>query len=579
MERNRHRREDWERSPGVQEGNAAASQGRPQEQKRKEKNIMKRKFKRIASLVLAAVMVFAMAMPAMATDTVPGLGASDGGLTGHTFVAYQIFKGEQGAAPESEEGKGKPLGNIEWGDGIDEVGFLKALQGAPEIGTLFTGATTAAQVAKIIGDQNWADDSKQARAIAKLAYAHKKGDGIATGKNVDPGYYLIVDTTNVAGKDDVANLALLQFTTAGTFEATTKVDKPSVEKKVKEVNDTRGITSAWQDGADYDIGDTIEFQLKGTLPSDFASYDTYEYQFNDTLSAGLTYTVGSAQVYLVDKGADLNADPDPIDGATNITDYFTITPAPNGDDGAGGTLTLFCKDLRTIPDISADKMIVVRYTAVLNANATVGAAGNLNSVNLEYSNNPNEAGKGKTPDDEVKVFTYKLEVKKVDENGKSLSGAEFTLTKKNADNVYESLKESVKFTISDDGTVFTWEGLDEGDYKLEETKTPAGYNTIEPIEFTIESNFNKDDMGEDREAPTLSSLKATITAPTSMEDTVIEAKGDNLTAGLISTEVENKQGTTLPETGGIGTTIFYVVGSVLVLGAVILLVTKRRMKG
>ena len=236
-------------------------------------------------------------------------------------------------------------------------------------------------------------------------------------------------------------------------------------------------------------------------------------------------------------------------------------------------------------------VITVEYTATLNENAVLGSAGNPNVVYLEYSNNPNwdvsfdengkpenpgEDGKdndgdgeideedekkeptGETPEDKVIVFTYKLTVNKVDEQKNPLAGAGFTLYKKNAAGEYVQVGEEL---FGAELTTFEWKGLDDGDYKLEETTTPAGYNTIAPIEFTItaEHDLESDD-------PQLIVL-----------DGGDLFTGEVDTDDILSADVENKSGITLPETGGIGTTIFYVLGGLLVLGAVVLLITKKRM--
>ena len=200
---------------------------------------------------------------------------------------------------------------------------------------------------------------------------------------------------------------------------------------------------------------------------------------------------------------------------------------------------------------------------------------------LTYTNNPNDeqAGEnGETPKDVVIVFTYQTIVNKVTKNpaydaskdtGKTgtdsdgntefipLKGAGFTLYKKNASGAYEAVGSELK---GEDMTTFTWSGLDDGDYKLVETTTPSGYNTIPDIEFTITATH---DVSSDN--PTLISLSG----------------GDKFTGvistGVVSANIENQSGAQLPSTGGIGTTIFYVLGSVLVIGAAVLLVTKKRM--
>ena len=251
-----------------------------------------------------------------------------------------------------------------------------------------------------------------------------------------------------------------------------------------------------------------------------------------------------------------------IDGEE--TDGFTVTATVNADGTT--TLTVSCDDVKAL-GAGNSSVITVEYTATLNENAVLGSAGNLNKVYLEYSNNPNksESGNnetGNTPEDKVIVFTYETIINKVDGDKKPLTGAEFTLEKYNKKTNEWKPIEVVK---SDDGTTFTFSGLDDGDYRLTETTTPAGYNTIDPIEFTITAEH---DVLSDN--PALTSLSGNATTG---EITFTS----NTTEGSLLADVVNKAGSTLPETGGMGTTIFYILGGLLVLFAVVFLVSKKRM--
>ena len=219
----------------------------------------------------------------------------------------------------------------------------------------------------------------------------------------------------------------------------------------------------------------------------------------------------------------------------------------------------------------------MEYSSTLNDQAVLGSTGNPNTMHVTYSNNPNDeqgGENGKTPDDTVIVFTYKVVANKVTKNPDydpevegseqyiPLKGAGFTLYKKNASGKYVAVGSEVK---GDEMTTFEWKGLDDGDYKISETTTPAGYNTIADIEFTITAEH---DVLSDNPALTSLSGNATTGELTFTSDT---------TEGYLSADVINNAGSTLPETGGIGTTIFYVLGSVLLVGAAILLITKKRM--
>ena len=518
--------------------------------------------KKLAGLVLALVMAFAMTMTAFAANvTVPNE------LSGHTFKAYQIFTGTQAVS----EGA---LGDVEWGNGINSDAFLVALKNDTTVGNTFTNCKTASDVATALGGIS--DDLNAAEIVAKWAYANKKGDGIqlisGDNNNLADGYYLIVDATEgVSGTDDALNKALLQVT--GNIEITKKTDKPSVEKKVKEDDKYQGTDygAGYNDVADYNMGDAVPFKLIGKVP-DMTYYDTYKYIFHDTMSNGLTLNENSVHVYVVDSKTEAGTP------EKEITNYFTIT---KGDHA----LTVSCDDIKTISGVEAGKYIIVEYTATLNQNAVVGLDGNPNKVYLEYSNNPNQGGEGetgRTPEDKVIVFTYELDTTKVDgENSNTkLEGAEFKLkneadkwvivdTNGNVTGWAETEAEGSTLRSGADG-LFKVIGLDDGTYYLKETKAPAGYNLLKD-EITVvisATTANGQNWTDGQASSALTKLDVTA-------DGV--AGTGNATTGVAGITVANNKGATLPETGGIGTTIFYVLGSILVIGAAVALITRRRM--
>ena len=337
----------------------------------------------------------------------------------------------------------------------------------------------------------------------------------------------------------------------GDVTITPKADVPEFEKKVEDTNDTTGETSDWQDSADYDIGDRVPFQLKGTVADNYDDYKVYQFIFHDQESDGLTFDASSVKVY--------------VDGSEITTDFRVESPTEDGH-----TFDVIFDNLKTIDSVHNGSVITVKYESTLNENAVIGSAGNPNTANLEFSNNPNneQGGEtGETPDDTVIVFTFKTIINKVDGENQSLTGAEFTLEKKIKDDTAEGgfRWEAVAVVKDDKGTEFTFSGLDDGDYRLTETVTPAGYNTIAPIEFTI---IAEHDASSDN--PTLASLNGNATTG---EITFTS----NISDGSLSADVVNQSGATLPETGGIGTTIFYSVGGLLVVVAGILLITRKRM--
>ena len=433
-------------------------------------------------------------------------------------------------------------------------------------------------MAAVLG--NYADNSDVAKAFANVAAKHltATSTAIAAGaSSVDlaAGYYLLVDTSTPS-TGDAMNSALLQVTNKGDITIEKKYDVPTVDKSAK---DTDGN---WGESADWEIGSDVPFQIVGTLPSNYADYEAYKYVFHDTLSAALELnaTFDETTATKVASGVTVK-----IKDGADITSAFDITYSNN-------ELKISCSDLKTIvPSLNSASQIVIDYTAKLLNTAEIGQPGNENKVYLEYSNNPNATGEGtsstsNTPEDKVLVFPYELDITKVDgqDDTKKLAGAEFVLLNSDKNKVAKvadgKFVEWVDVTAAVDGKItypagttltsdndgkFAIAGLDAGNYYLRETKAPVGYNLLkDDIEVVIAATLDKSEN-----SPALTALTIQIDGGT--------ATGGNLAMGVVSADVKNNSGATLPETGGIGTTIFYVVGGVLFVGAAVLLVVKRRM--
>lgn len=497
-----------------------------------------KKMKKLVSLLLAVVMVIAMTVATTvfaASENTTNITIS-GGATGSEYAAYKLLNVTDG-------GDGKYAYTV-------AAQYLAILQ---EI----TGKTTDTDIIDYISKL----DAAGMRAFADAVYAKVKGmtaDATTTTNmfgNVPQGYYLIAET-KVGNSTDTYSLVMLN--TAGNAETTvtTKEDVPELEKKVQEKNDSTGVISDWQDGADYDIGDAVPFKLTGTVSSKYADYKTYYYAFHDKMSAGLTFDPGSVVV---------KVDNDTVEGGyTVVTEGLTD----------GCTFEVQFTDLKTITGatVNANSKITVEFTATLNNQAVLGSAGNPNEAKLEYNNNPYATEKpttpGETPWDKVIVFTYKLVADKVDGTGASLEGAGFTLYKfDNETGDYVAVGNEITGV-----TTFTFTGLDAGQYKLVESTVPAGYNKAEDILFTVEATYDTDSADPQLTGLVVKDDKGNTIS--SGEGAVFTTK---VTDGSVNTKVENLSGTELPETGGMGTTIFYVVGSILVLGAAILLITRKRM--
>ena len=522
-------------------------------------------------------MTMAMSMTAFAADATTYTLTLTGTTTGHTYEAYQIFTGNL---------SGTTLSNIEWGTGVKDTDKLvAALKADNTLKATFGSVTDAASVAEALSA---AKDDAVARAFATvvsqyLSDTKTSKDSTATSTEItglSAGYYLVKDKDNSidSTKKDAYTRFILQV--VGNTSVAVKSDVPTVEKKVKDTNDSDGTTTGWQDSADYDIGDSVPYQITGTMPSNIADYTTYKYVFTDTMSAGLTYTAGTAKIKIYSNAADVE---DETKG-TDVTSAFT-------EEVNGQTVTWTCDDLikKTGIKLTADTKVVVTYNATLNDNAVIGAAGNPNTVDLTYSNNPNKGGEGdtgKTPKDTNIVFTYKTIVNKVDQDGKTpLAGADFTLQKKTlkkgqdgnpvkddkGNSVYEYTNVKKLTVVDAQTTRFEFSGLDDGEYRLTETTTPAGYNTIDPVEFTITATHE-----ETSEAvPKLLTLSGGDKKTGGVTFSAGKAEDGSLD-GSLTTNIVNKKGSVLPSTGGVGTHMFYVFGGCLVAAAVVLLALKKR---
>lgn len=482
-----------------------------------------KRVRRLLAAVVAVVAAMAVAIPAFATGETYKITVNND-TEGHTYEAYQVFVGDL------HEGV---LSNVEWGSSVASTGGLDAAAVAERLDEDYVG-----QDALSVDDL--LDMVVLGEEVASVDAKPYEMDGLA------PGYYVVKDMDGSVSGNDAYTEYIVKV--VGNVTVEPKSDVPEVQKKVDDKADSNADEDAvvWQDSADYDMGDAVPFQLTATLANNVNAYATYKVVFHDTLFAGLTYNQ-DAKFY--------------IDGV-EVVEGFEVACE-------GTALTFTCNDVKAL-GAGNQSVVVVEYTATLNDDAVVGSAGNPNVVYLEFSNNPNwepqvddegnptnpgESPTGNTPQDEVTVFTYKVVVNKVDEAKEALAGAEFKLEKVLAD----GSKVLVEKLVVED-SVFTWTGLDDGDYVLTEIKAPAGYNMVDPIEFTVAATHDTE-----ADDPQLTALEG----------------GDvftgNVQTGALSADVENKAGTVLPETGGMGTAILYILGAVLVLGAGAALVVKRRM--
>lgn len=531
--------------------------------------------KKLVTLLLSLVMLCALAMPAMAAETTYSI-TINGAVAGHTYTAYQVFSGvyykgsRQNGTPADKE----YLSDVQWGDDVVGDTLLKALQASKIIGTDFDGKRSAEEVAYVL--QGYDNKSEQLDEFARIVGKNLKTDATGTDcgaigedkkttiTGLTAGYYFVKDTGTI-GAGEIATKFLVEV--VGNASVTVKADAPTIEKKI--VNgDASNHTSV-------NIGDQVEFELTAKVP-DMANFDDYTFTISDTLSNGLTF---DAKTVVVKIGKNTLV----------VKDNYKLTEpaAPETDN----TFKIeFTKDqLAKYVKHGTGATIVVTYKATLNKNALTTDKES-NKATLKYSNNPAGDGTGtvKTPDVPVYIYDFDIDIDKYDDTDnkdknnankdttKKLAGAEFILYKEVTENekkttyyykwdkdsntvkwVTDKKEATPKTTTTEDKTSF--QGIAAGSYFLEETKAPDGYNKLkDPVTVTITAEYDKDG-------------KLTKTSA----DANKNAEGQYIQ----TVEVPNKAGAVLPSTGGIGTTIFYVLGSILALGAAVLLIVKKRMNG
>ena len=531
---------------------------------------MKKAMKKLMAALLAVAMVCAMAIPAFADSSSSTSTAAVTLYTitapnnGHTYEIYQIFTG----TPTTDASGNPILSDIKWGK--NAASSYNKGDAVPE--SVLTDLTsTSGETAILEKVKNYVElTSTSVFDTAKFG----------SPASVPAGYYLIKDDDNL----DLASYTLYLVEVVNrNITITPKTDFPSVEKKVKENTKHQqddGFGTGYNDTADYHIGDMVPFKLIGSIP-DMSHYQTYEYAFYDTLSKAFDKpNVSDIKVYRSDDKASLGTD------ITNSCTSITVTDSVDGKT----VITVSFDNLKSVIGTTGSKYIVVSYSARLNEKASIGQGtpGNTNKVYLVYSNNPNGIGTGTTPVDKVIVFTYELDVNKVDgqDDSKKLENAKFKLL--NSDqSAYAKVDSNSKFIgwtsneadatelVSDEHGLFKVIGLDDDTYFLKETLAPSGYNTLaEPIKLVISANTSNGQNGLGA-VTELTTIDVTVGNDPSASGATTAG---NSATGTVNITVENNRGTTLPGTGGIGTTIFYVIGGGLMVAAAILLITKKRME-
>lgn len=495
--------------------------------------------KKFMALLAVLTLALTMAVPAFAATTTPTTYTITINNGTGTYAAYQIFKGDLHE---------KTLSNIEWGDNVTDEGRTKF--------------GNAADKAKRITTE--ADAKAFAVDVANYLTGNPAGEGKDSITVSGPGYYLIKNTS--VGEGEVFTDYILRV--VGDVKVNPKSGKPTLDKQIKHNDD-----GTWGVVGDNQIGDTVEFRTITTVPV-VSGYTQYTYVIHDEMSAGLTSNVRS--------NADVTIKVN--DETVLDKNYYTVTV----DEVDTNKFTVTVDVLNAIKDgkMVEGNTLYTYYTGILNENAKVYNDGKQdNKAYLEYSNNPHGTTTNSTPVKVVYDWTFKMGVKKVDgADGTPLTDAKFVLSKeKNCDlgaigddgqptkteNLIKLIKNSDgSYTVAPAGYTghvvnvmtagdITINGLDDATvYYLYETKAPAGYNRLTAaVRFEITATYN--DAGDN-----CTNVTATV---------------NNDVQPSVGVDVRNNKGSTLPSTGGIGTTIFYVIGGGLMAVAAVLLVTKKRM--
>lgn len=528
---------------------------------------MKSLMKKVFAAAAAIATVFGLAATTVATANAADnatltVSTTDTKFAGKTVNAYKMFSAtvssDGGAVSYTLTDGWKPFFMSSTLDGLTGVTDANVNDKANEYVSKLKDSALSAFAAKA---SNWAQTNNiTADATATVSKnAATDGKYTATFTNLDYGYYVVaVPGATVA--DTNSQYAALVRVHSTSVDAEIKGALPTVDKKVQ-------VNGTGKDATDAKIGDTLTFTLTSTIP-DMSAYNTYTFNFKDTLSKGLTF----GQVTSVKVGDTT---------LTKDTDY-TVTTAPA--DSGKTLLTVAMKDFKTKQQANAGKKITVTYAATLNKDAVVGGAGNVNSATIQYSNNPSTNGTGESEPSKVRVFTYGFTVdkytgKNYDDTATRLAGAEFTLAHKGGTaisfvKVADSATQNAVYRVAkadEAGATTTittpangkvdFRGLENGEYTLTETKAPAGYNKLaSAIGVKVDGQNNGTDT-----------THATVVIKYDNNNgSVYDQTASN---GVIP--VQNKPGVVLPGTGGMGTIAFTVIG-VLVIALGVAWTLKRK---
>lgn len=479
--------------------------------------------KNIARLAVTAGLTAALSFGGVMAPVTMAF-AADGGSTVTfdcgDYAGSTIYKGIQIFKANVTTTNGTTTAsNIDWGSSEVQTAVVAAIQ---EKDSTYT-STNAQDAADWLNEHN--KDADQTDSNTRVNSGHvlsviasklektsgwiKTSAGSSSLTGLDAGYWLFLTDTagRPAGKSTDAFTSPVYTVIDGTSATTVEPKKsvPTVEKKILDNSKVKGsdITGEtdWVDVADSQVGQEVNYKLTGTIADNYASYDSYSYEFTDTLTKGLSYVEDQTKVYAVNKDSSNK------DTYIDISSYFDVKSTKNADETT--TLTVVAKagehgkHLKEISDVNANTRIVVFYKAKLNANAVIAGAnnqpnGNLNTVTLKYSNNPMVEGTGTSAPDTVEDYTYGLKINKVDLGTEApLANAEFTIKNAKEKYVAEGGKLSdTEFvhTTGDEGSI-RLTGLDAGTYTVTEKNAPKGYTAVSSFEFTINPTIKDNGQG------------------------------------------------------------------------------------
>ena len=503
--------------------------------------MMKKAIKKLLAALLAVAMLCAMAVPAFAASS-----SNDGKITinnavsGQTYTIYRILELEYDQTNNAYRYTAVAAWNA----------FINTRSSDLKVDNA-TGTVTWVNSDKNNNSsaiQNFADAAGKWASDNTIANdgSQKASGSTVTFTDLPLGWYLVVSS--------LSNGAICSIgTTDKEVTINEKNGAPTVDKEGLEDS-----TNTYGKGNDADVGDTVTFRATIKVTDG----DPKNYVLHDKMSDGLTFK-GITSVTRTNAGTSTS-------DTLNENTHYTLKQ------GAGVTVDPNCTFELAFKEnvLKPNDVVVVEYTAVINEKAVIGSTGNPNEATLEYKDGTRGTSSS------TKTYTWKIDIYKYFQDSagtkKPLKDATFVLYRQNSSNTPEyakisadkiewgTEKEQATPLTSDKEGKIAISRLDADTYYLEETKAPTGYNPLtSPIEIKIEHST----MNE-------TSASATIT----YKQQGTEDSATNITSTENRVEVENKTGTTLPSTGGMGTTLFYVIGGGLMVAAVVLLVTKKRME-